>query len=100
MGVGDYRRSSADARHRGQADAAQQLRVIEDLVAKNVTALAVVPFDTAALEPVLKKAMDKGIVVVTHEAENQKNTQNSLHEDPHPSRYRSGSLSATKIPQP
>ena len=59
----------------GQADAAQQLRVIEDLVAKNVTALAVVPFDTAALEPVLKKAMDKGIVVVTHEAENQKNTQ-------------------------
>ena len=31
---------------------------------------------------------------------NKKNTQNSLHEDPHPSRYRSGSLSATKIPQP
>ncbi|MDO5653346.1 MAG: autoinducer 2 ABC transporter substrate-binding protein [Brachymonas sp.] len=58
----------------GQADAAQQLRVIEDLVAKNVTALAVVPFDTAALEPVLKKAMDKGIKVVTHEAENQRNT--------------------------
>ncbi len=58
----------------GQADAAQQLRVIEDLVAKNVTALAIVPFDPPSLEPVLKRAMDKGIKVVTHEAENQKNT--------------------------
>ncbi|MCR6480056.1 autoinducer 2 ABC transporter substrate-binding protein [Variovorax sp. ZS18.2.2] len=59
----------------GQADAAQQLRVIEDLVAKNVSAIAVVPFDPPTLEPVLKRAIDKGIKVVTHEADNQKNTQ-------------------------
>jgi simple sugar transport system substrate-binding protein len=58
----------------GQADAAQQLRVIEDLVAKNVQAITIVPFDPPALEPVLKKAMDKGIKIVTHEADNQKNT--------------------------
>ena len=58
----------------GQADAAQQLRVIEDLIAKKVDALAVVPIDPAALEPVFKKAMAKGIKVVTHEADNQKNT--------------------------
>jgi simple sugar transport system substrate-binding protein len=58
----------------GQADAAQQLRVIEDLVAKNVNAIAIVPFDPPALEPVLKKAIEKGIKVVTHEADNQKNT--------------------------
>ena len=58
----------------GQDDAAQQLRVIEDLIAKKVDALAVVPIDPAALEPVFKKAMAKGIKVVTHEADNQKNT--------------------------
>ena len=58
----------------GQADAAQQLRVIEDLIAKKVDALAVVPIDPAALEPVFKKAISRGIKVVTHEADNQKNT--------------------------
>lgn len=58
----------------GQADAAQQLRVIEDLIAKKVDALAIVPIDPAALEPVLKKAISRGIKVVTHEADNQKNT--------------------------
>lgn len=58
----------------GQADAAQQLRIIEDLIAKKVDAIAVVPLDPAALEPVFKKAMARGIKVVTHEADNQKNT--------------------------
>lgn len=58
----------------GQADAAQQLRVIEDLLAQNVSALAVVPFDPPSLEPVLRRAMERGIKVVTHEAENQRNT--------------------------
>ncbi|MGF6724695.1 simple sugar transport system substrate-binding protein [Paraburkholderia sp. GAS41] len=58
----------------GQADAAQQLKIIEDLVAKKVDALAVVPYDPPTLEPVLKKAMDRGIKVVTHEADNEKNT--------------------------
>jgi simple sugar transport system substrate-binding protein len=58
----------------GQADAAQQLRLIEDLVAKKVDALAIVPMDPTALEPILKKAMERGIIVVTHEADNQINT--------------------------
>jgi simple sugar transport system substrate-binding protein len=57
-----------------QADSAQQVRVIEDLVAKRVGAIAVVPMDPAALEGVLKRAMDRGIVVVTHEADSQVNT--------------------------
>lgn len=56
------------------ADAAQQLKIIEDLVARKVSALAVVPMDPAVIEGVLKRAMDRGIVVVTHEADNQKNT--------------------------
>jgi simple sugar transport system substrate-binding protein len=58
----------------GKADSAQQLRMIEDAIAKKPTAIAVVPLDPAALEPVLKKALDRGIKVVTHEADNQKNT--------------------------
>ena len=57
------------------ADAAQQLQIVEDLIARGVNALAVVPMDPAVIEGALKRAMDRGIVVVTHEADNQKNTQ-------------------------
>jgi simple sugar transport system substrate-binding protein len=57
------------------ADAAQQLKIIEDQVARRVNALAVVPMDPSVVEGALKRAMDRGIVVVTHEADNQKNTQ-------------------------
>jgi simple sugar transport system substrate-binding protein len=57
-----------------QSDAAQQQRLVEDLVAKKVDAIAVVSMDPATLEPVLKRAMDRGIKVVTHESDNQKNT--------------------------
>ena len=60
------------------ADAAQQLKIIDDLVAKKVSALAVVPMDPAVIEGVLKRAMDRGIVVVTHEADNQKNTNANI----------------------
>ncbi len=57
-----------------KADAAQQGRLIEDLVAKNVSAIAVVPMDPSALEGVFKRAMGRGIKVITHEADNLKNT--------------------------
>ena len=60
------------------ADAAQQLKIIDDLVARKVSALAVVPMDPAVIEGVLKRAMDRGIVVVTHEADNQKNTNANI----------------------
>ncbi|MGE5508552.1 MAG: autoinducer 2 ABC transporter substrate-binding protein [Chitinophagales bacterium] len=56
-----------------KADAALQVQIIEDLIAQKVDAITVVPFSVEALEPVLKKARDKGIVVITHEAANQKN---------------------------
>jgi simple sugar transport system substrate-binding protein len=58
----------------GRADEAQQLKIVEDLIARKVDALAVVPYDPPTLEPALKKAMDRGIKVVTHEADNEKNT--------------------------
>ncbi|PNY79484.1 autoinducer 2 ABC transporter substrate-binding protein [Deinococcus koreensis] len=56
------------------ADAAQQAAIIEDLIAKKPDAIAVVPFSPETLEPVLKKAMARGIKVITHEADNQTNT--------------------------
>lgn len=56
-----------------QADAAQQVQIIEDLIAQNVDAITVVPFAPEALEPVLRRAMDRGIVVISHEAVNQQN---------------------------
>lgn len=52
-----------------KADAAQQTRIIEDLVAKNVSAIAVVPMDPSALEGVLRRASQRGIKVITHEGD-------------------------------
>jgi len=57
-----------------QADAALQLKLIQDLIAKKPDAIAVVPFDPAVLEPALKQALERGIKVITHEADNQVNT--------------------------
>ena len=56
-----------------KADAALQVQIIEDLIAQHVNAICVVPISSEALEPVLKKALDQGIVVISHEASNIKN---------------------------
>ncbi|MEI7412274.1 autoinducer 2 ABC transporter substrate-binding protein [Pectobacterium aroidearum] len=53
------------------SDPAQQVKVIEDLIAKKVNAIIVVPNDAKVLEPVLKKARAQGIVVLTHESPDQ-----------------------------
>ena len=55
------------------ADPAEQVRVIEDLIAQGVDAICVVPNSTESLETVLKKARDAGIVVIAHEAANIEN---------------------------
>jgi simple sugar transport system substrate-binding protein len=49
------------------ADPALQVRAIEDLIAKGVDVIGVVPNDEAALEPVLAKARAAGIKVIAHE---------------------------------
>lgn len=54
-------------------DAALQSQMIEDVIAQKVDAICVTPFQSEPLEPVLKKAMEKGIVVVSHEAAEQEN---------------------------
>lgn len=78
VGVKKYASDTGlDVFQRGPAatDATQQAQVIRDLIAQSVSAICVVPVDPGALEPVLKEAMDAGIVVVTHEGASQKNTQ-------------------------
>lgn len=68
LGVNSYQTGPA------QADPAQQVKIVEDLVAKGVDAIAVVPNDAKALEPVFQKAKEKGIVVITHESPDQVGT--------------------------
>ncbi len=55
-------------------DPVQEVQVVEDLISQDIDALLVVPIDPSSMEVVLKKALDKGIVVLTHEASNQENT--------------------------
>jgi len=71
VGVKEYAKDKGiDAFYTGpsEGDGALQAQAIEDLIAQGVDAICVVPFSTEALEPVLKKAREAGIVVITHEA--------------------------------
>ena len=52
-------------------DAPQQVKIIEDLIAKKVSAITIVPNDANVLEPVFKKARDQGIVGLTNESPGQ-----------------------------
>jgi simple sugar transport system substrate-binding protein len=52
-------------------DPAQQAALVEELIAKGVDAIAVVPNDPASLESAFKKAKEKGILVLTQEAVDQ-----------------------------
>lgn len=54
------------------ADPALQVRAIEDLIAQGVKVIGVVPNDAKVLEPVLTKAKEQGIIVITHESPGQK----------------------------
>lgn len=62
----------------GRADAAQQAAIVQDLIAQGVDALAIVPMDPSTLEGVLRRAQQRGITVITHEADNMQNTQLDL----------------------
>ena len=77
VGIPYFNASEAGAKKAGQdlgveviytgptkADAAEQVKMIEDLISKGVDCIAVAPNDSAALSPVLKKAKDKGILIM------------------------------------
>ena len=55
------------------ADSAQQIAIIENLIAQDVDAIINVPYGVEEHEPVQQKAMEAGIVVVTHEASSVRN---------------------------
>ncbi len=55
-----------------EADEAQQVKVVEDLISKGVDAIGVVPNDARSLEPAFRRAREKGIIIVTNESPNQK----------------------------
>ncbi len=52
-------------------DVVQQVKIVEDLVARGVSGIVVVPVDPASMVPVFKKAAEKGIIVISSESENQ-----------------------------
>lgn len=65
LGVNAYVTGPTDA------DPAQQVKIIEDLINTDVDAIVVVPNDATALEAVLERARDKGIVVIANESPGQ-----------------------------
>ncbi len=76
VGVNEYaEENGVDAFYTGpsEGDGALQAQVIEDLISQGVDAICVVPFSTESLEPVLKKAREAGIVVISHEASGMEN---------------------------
>ena len=64
---------SIDASMVGPAnvDPAQQVKLLEDLIAKKITVIDLVPLDVKVCEPVLKRAQAAGIKVITHEGPEQ-----------------------------
>ncbi|HEX3983528.1 MAG TPA: substrate-binding domain-containing protein [Acidisoma sp.] len=52
-------------------DPAQQVRLVEDQIAKKVDVLGLVPLDVKVLAPVLQRAQAAGIIVITQEGPNQ-----------------------------
>ena len=52
-------------------DPAQQVKLLEDLIAKKVNVIGLVPLDVKVREPVLKRAQAAGIKVITHEGPEQ-----------------------------
>ncbi len=69
-------RTGVDARMTAAGDASprKQVAIIRRLIAQRPDAITVVPNNPASLETVLARARRAGIVVVTHEASNQRNT--------------------------
>jgi simple sugar transport system substrate-binding protein len=68
--------TGTDATQTGADDASpeKQVRLVEDLIAQGVDVITVVPNSPEALEGVFQRARDAGIIIVTHEAASQKNT--------------------------
>jgi simple sugar transport system substrate-binding protein len=60
--------NGTDYTYTGPTEGADQAAYVEQLLADDWDAICVVPFDSNSLAPVLQKAKEAGIVVITHEA--------------------------------
>lgn len=60
------------------ADPAAQVQLLESVLNDKPDALAIVPTDPASVEDVARLAMERGIVVVTHEADNLRHTHANI----------------------
>ena len=68
-GVNEYNEENGtEYVYRGSAEGADQASIVEQMLAEDWDAICVVPFDSESLAPVLEKAREQGIVVITHEA--------------------------------
>lgn len=69
-----------DATQTGADDASpeKQVGIVEDLIAQGVDAIGVVPNSPEALEGVFARARGEGIVIVTHEAASQRETDANI----------------------
>lgn len=56
-----------------EQDVAAQIQVVEDLISQKVDAICICMIDPGAMDPILKKALDQGIVVISHEAATAEN---------------------------
>lgn len=56
-----------------QADPAQQVKLIDDLIAKKVDAIGLVPLDVNVTAQAVQRARDAGIIVITQEGATQEN---------------------------
>ena len=69
VGVNEYNEANGTSYvYRGSAEGADQAGVVEQMLAEDWDAICVVPFDSESIAPVLEKAREQGIVVITHEA--------------------------------
>ena len=60
--------NNTDYQYLGSAEGAEQAAFVESMLGEDWDAICVVPFDSESLAPVLQKAREAGIVVITHEA--------------------------------
>lgn len=76
LGIQDFSNDYADVNAyqigADTADPAAQVALVEDLIAKGVDAILVVPNDPESLVPAFQRANDQGILTFTHEASNQR----------------------------
>ena len=74
QGVNDYNdEHGTSVEYCGSPEGDGQAAFVEGLISQGYDAICVVPFDVEALDPVLAKAKEAGIVVICHEASTVKN---------------------------